>query len=84
MHVYKRLKREDHYRCKLKANKLKYQGLCKTIPQKHNHFFDILEFYLMYLFSLLHLINDEVGNERYYPTSAKQDGATQKNRKTQR
>ena len=37
----------------------------------------------MYLFSVLHLINDEVGNKRYYPTSANQDGPTQKNRKKQ-
>ena len=50
--------------------------LCKIIPQKHNHFFEILQFYLLHLFTPLDLINDVVDNKRYYPTSAKQDETT--------
>ena len=56
----------------------------KIIPQKHNHFFEVLEFYLLYLFTLLDIINDVVGNKRYYPTSAKQYGTTLNIRKTEK
>ena len=60
-------------------------SLCKIIRQKHNHFFEILEFYLSYLFTLcLFALNDVVGNKRYYPTSAKHDGTTLNIRKTKK
>ena len=38
----------------------------------------------MNLFTLLDLINDVAGNERYYPTSAKYDGTTLNIRKTEK
>ena len=56
----------------------------KIIPQKHNRFFEVLEFYLLYLFTLLDLINDVDGNKRYYPTSAKLYGTTLNIRKTEK
>ena len=52
--------------------------------QKHNHNFEILEFYLLYLFTLLDLINDMVGNKWYYSTSSKQDGTTLNIRKAEK
>ena len=38
----------------------------------------------MNLFTLLDLINDVAGNERYYPTLAKHDGTTLNIRKTEK
>ena len=55
----------------IKGKQIKVLGTLQTtfVKQfhKNNHFFEILEFYLLYLFTLLVLINDVVGNKRYYP-----------------
>ena len=45
----------------------------------------MLEFYLLlYLFTLLDLVNDMVGNKIYYSTSGKQDVRTLNIRKTEK
>ena len=86
MHFYKSQTREDYYHHKLKVNKLKYQKLCSNLCKfhKNSHYFKILEFNLLNLFTVLDLINDVAGNERYYPTSAKYDGTTLNIRKTEK
>ena len=73
--------KEESLSSQIEGKQIKVLG---TLLKKHNPFFEILEFYLLHLFTLQDLINDVDDNERYYPTSAKHDGTTLNIRKTEK